>query len=310
MLPSLSKNTALVHELAKEEGFDFCGISSADFLLEEAPRLEAWLKRGNHGTMQWMENHFDKRLDPRLLVPGAKSVISLLCNYYTNSEQRDAASPKISKYALGNDYHLVIKKKLKSLVSKLHEQIGEIDGRIFVDSAPVLERAWAAKSGLGWIGKNSMLINKSSGSFYFIAQIISDLALIPDGPIKDYCGSCTACIDHCPTEAILPDRTLDSNRCISYLTIELREQIPQAFENKMENWAFGCDICQDVCPWNRFSKPHEEPEFNANPELLNMSKKDWKELNEVRFEFIFKNSAVKRTKFKGLRRNIDFLIRT
>jgi len=301
------KNTALLKRLAQEAGFSFCGISKAEFLEEEAPRLEAWLSNNLHGSMQWMGNHFDKRLDPRILVPGAKSVVSLMYNYYTREKQKDITAPKISKYALGEDYHKVIKDKLHKLLEALSAEIGLIEGRVFVDSAPVMERAWAAKSGIGWIGKNTLLIHKGSGSFFFLAQIISDLDLEEDVPIKDYCGTCTACIDACPTEAILPGRSIDSNKCISYLTIELKEQIPVDFNNKMDNWAFGCDICQDVCPWNRFSTPHAEPKFEPNPVLLNLTKQDWQEMNEIMFNQIFKHSAVQRTKFKGLKRNIEFL---
>ena len=307
MSPLSQKNTQIVKQMAQDAGFSYCGISKAEFLEEDAPRLEKWLNEGKHGTMNWMENHFDKRLDPRLLVPGAKSVISLMYNYYPSQKQTDPTAPKISKYALGEDYHKVIKDKLFELVSDLRSETGNIEGRVFVDSGPILERAWAAKSGIGWIGKNTMLINPKAGSFYFLAQIISDLELIPDSPIKDYCGTCTACIDACPTEAILPNNVIDSNKCISYLTIELRDEIPKEFKNRMENWAFGCDICQDVCPWNRFSKPHTEPLFQPKGELLNMQANEWYEINELVFETLFKNSAVKRTKFKGLKRNIEFL---
>lgn len=301
------KNTAILKRLAREAGFSFCSISKAQFLEEEAPHLEAWLSNNLHGTMQWMENHFDKRLDPRILVPGAKSVVSLMFNYYTNEKQKDITAPKISKYALGEDYHKVIKDKLYNLVDVLSAEIGKIEGRVFVDSAPVMERAWAAKSGLGWIGKNTLLINKGSGSFFFLAQIISDLDLEEDAPIRDYCGTCTACLDACPTDAILPTRSIDSNKCISYLTIELKEQIPEHFQQNMDNWAFGCDICQDVCPWNRFSTPHNEPKFEPSSQLLNLSKSDWQDMNETMFNQIFKHSAVMRTKFKGLKRNIEFL---
>lgn len=306
-MSSLTHNTQIIKQKALESGFGFCGISKAEFLENDAPRLEKWLNKGLHGTMQWMENHFDKRLDPRLLVPGARSVISLMYNYYTPQKQTDHLAPKISKYAFGEDYHKVIKDKLFELVGNLKIEVGNFEGRVFVDSAPVLERAWAAKSGMGWIGKNSMLINKKAGSFYFLAQIICDLELIPDSPMKDYCGKCTACMDACPTEAILPNNTIDSNKCISYLTIELREEIPTEFKGKMDNWAFGCDICQDVCPWNRFSKPNTEHLFKPKDELLNMKSEEWYEINELTFEKLFKNSAVKRTKFKGLKRNIDFL---
>jgi len=301
------KNTAIIKRLAREAGFSFCGISKAQFLEEEASHLEAWLSNNLHGSMQWMENHFDKRLDPRILVPGAKSVVSLMFNYYTNAKQKDITAPKISKYALGEDYHKVIKDKLYNLVDVLSAEIGKIEGRVFVDSAPVMERAWAAKSGLGWIGKNTLLINKGSGSFFFLAQIISDLDLEEDAPIRDYCGTCTACLDACPTDAILPTRSIDSNKCISYLTIELKEQIPEHFQQNMDNWAFGCDICQDVCPWNRFSTPHNERKFEPSSQLLNLSKSDWQNMNETMFNQIFKHSAVMRTKFKGLKRNIEFL---
>lgn len=307
MLNLTHTNTQIIKQKALESGFSFCGISKAEFLENDATRLEKWLNKGLHGTMQWMENHFDKRLDPGLLVPGAKSVISLMYNYYTPQKQTDPLAPKISKYAMGEDYHKVIKDKLFELVGHLKVEIGNFEGRVFVDSAPVLERAWAAKSGLGWIGKNSMLINKKAGSFYFLAQIICDLELVPDSPIKDYCGTCTACMDACPTQAILPNNTIDSNKCISYLTIELREEIPTEFKGQIENWAFGCDICQDVCPWNRFSKSNAEPLFNPQEELLTMKRAEWYELNEITFEKLFKKSAVRRTRFKGLKRNIDFL---
>lgn len=310
MSVSITKNTAIVKKMALDAGFSYCGISKAEFLEHDAPRLEKWLNEGQHGTMQWMENHFDKRLNPQLLVPGAKSVISLMYNYYTPQNQIDPQAPIISKYALGEDYHKVIKDKLFELVKNLKFEIGNFEGRVFVDSAPVMERAWAAKSGLGWIGKNSLLINKKAGSFYFLAQIICDLELSADLPIKDYCGTCTACVDACPTEAILPNKIIDSNKCISYLTIELRDEIPTEFKTQMENRVFGCDICQDVCPWNRFSTPHSEPLFEPKPELLNMKATEWYEINELVFEKLFKNSAVKRTKFKGLKRNIDFLKRS
>jgi len=310
MSVSILKNTAIIKKMALDAGFSYCGISKAEFLEHDAPRLEKWLNEGQHGTMQWMENHFDKRLNPQLLVPGAKSVISLMYNYYTPQKQVDQQVPIISKYALGEDYHKVIKDKLFDLVNNLKVEIGNFDCRVFVDSAPVMERAWAAKSGLGWIGKNSLLINKKAGSFYFLAQIICDLELSADLPINDYCGTCTACVDACPTEAILPNKIIDSNKCISYLTIELKDEIPAEFKNKMDNRAFGCDICQDVCPWNRFSTPHAEPLFEPKPELLNMKATEWYEINELVFEKLFKNSAVKRTKFKGLKRNIDFLKRS
>ncbi len=301
-----TKYTKMIKTEAKRLGFLSCGISKADFLEEDAPRLEKWLKQGMHGEMGYMANNFDKRLDPRLLVDGAKSVISLLLNYYPSQEQRDDTY-KISKYAYGQDYHHVIKSKLRQLHEFILEEIGEVNGRAFVDSAPVLDKAWAAKSGLGWIGKNSNLLTKEVGSFYFIAELIVDLELEYDSPTTDHCGTCTACIDACPTQAIVEPYVVDGSKCISYLTIELKNEIPKGFEGKMDDWMFGCDICQDVCPWNRFSKPHSEPLFSPNSELLSMSKKDWEEITEDVFKKIFKKSAVKRTKFSGLTRNIEFL---
>jgi epoxyqueuosine reductase len=300
-------HTAIIKAEAKRLGFDYCGISKAEFLEEEAPRLENWLKQNMHGEMKYMENHFDMRLDPRKLVPGAKSVVSLLLNYYPN-EKQDEAAPKISKYAYGEDYHLVIKRKLKEMLFTINEKIGkEVGGRVFVDSAPVLDKAWAKKSGLGWIGKNSNLLNKQSGSFFFIAELILDLELIADNAVGDYCGTCTKCIDACPTDAIVNPYIVDGSKCISYFTIELKGAIPENVKDKFENWAFGCDICQDVCPWNRFSKPHNEAAFNPKNELLKMNKKEWTELTEEVFQQLFKQSAVKRTKFEGLKRNIKFL---
>lgn len=285
----------------------FCGVSRAEFLEEEAPRLEKWLDSSMHGNMSYMENHFDKRLDPRLLVDGAKSVVSLALNYYPEKQQI-SDSYKISKYAYGEDYHFIIKWKLKELMKFIHQEIGEVGGRVFVDSAPVLDRAWAKKSGLGWIGKNANLINREAGSFFFLAELIIDLELEPDGPVKDYCGTCTACIDECPTDAIPEPYVVDGSKCISYLTIELKDEIiPKEFQGKMEDWMFGCDICQDVCPWNRFSKPHQEPLLNPKPNLLGLNKKDWEDLTEEVFRDLFKKSAVKRTKFDGLKRNIGFL---
>lgn len=304
---SRNKHTQLIKAEAKRLGFDYCGVSKAEFLEEEAPRLESWLNRNMQGQMSYMENHFDKRLDPRLLVPGAKSVVSLLLNYYTSEEQQDAEAPKISKYAYGSDYHVVIKEKLNQLLLFIQTEIGEVDGRVFVDSAPVLDKAWAKKSGLGWIGKNSNLINKNSGSFYFIAELIIDLDLEADGPIKDYCGSCTRCIDACPTDAIIAPYVVDGSKCISYFTIELKENIPADVNGKLGNWAFGCDVCQDVCPWNRFSKDHSEQHFKPTTELLEMTKQDWYELTEETFKKVFKGSAVKRTKFSGLKRNLEFI---
>ncbi|OEK03241.1 tRNA epoxyqueuosine(34) reductase QueG [Roseivirga sp. 4D4] len=304
----ISHNTSIVKAMAQDLGFDFCGISKAEFLSEEAPRLEKWLKNKAHGEMSYMENHFDKRLDPTQLVPGAKSVVSLLYNYYPEKDlaSHQTDNPKIAKYAYGKDYHFVIKDKLKEFMHLLEEQVGQVEGRVFVDSAPVMERQWAAKSGLGWIGKNTLLINKDRGSFYFLAELIIDLELEVDGPIKDYCGTCTKCIDACPTDAITPYE-LDASKCISYLTIELKDQLPSEFKGKMEGWAFGCDICQDVCPWNRFSKPHTEPEFHPKDELIELFNNNWQDLTEEVFRSVFKGSAVKRTKFEGLKRNLDFL---
>lgn len=303
-----SKNSALVKLISKKHGFDFCGISKAEFLEEEAPRLEAWLKKGAHGKMSYMENHFDKRLDPTKLVPGAKSVVSLLYNYYpeTDIAKEKPDNARLAKYAYGEDYHFVIKDKLKELVKDLQTEIGQIEGRVFVDSAPVMERQWAEKSGLGWLGKNTLLITKSQGSFFFLAELIIDLDLEPDGPIKDYCGTCTRCIDACPTGAITAYE-LDASKCVSYLTIELKEGIPEEFKGKMENWAFGCDICQDVCPWNRFSKPHQEEAFLPSKELLELFNNNWQDLTEEVFSQVFRKSAVKRTKLEGLKRNLQFL---
>jgi len=299
--------TLLIKSESKRLGFDYCGISKAEFLEEEAPRLENWLNKNMHGQMSYMQNYFDKRLDPRLLVPGAKSVISLLLNYFPAETQKDETAPKISKYAYGKDYHLVIKEKLNQLLEFIKENIGEVDGRVFVDSAPVMDKVWAKKSGLGWIGKNSNLINKNSGSFYFIAELIIDLELEEDGPIKDYCGTCTKCIDACPTEAIIAPYIVDGSKCISYFTIELKENILAEVKGKMDNWVFGCDVCQDVCPWNSFSKPSKEEPFKPNNTLLEMTKRDWYELTEETFKRIFKDSAVKRTKYKGLLRNLNFI---
>src|SRR5690606_18431336 len=298
--------TNLIKTEAKRLGFLSCGISKAGFLEAEAPRLEKWLNNNMHGQMQYMENHFDKRLDPTKLVEDSKSVISLLLNYYPSQEQTDN-SYKLSKYAYGTDYHFVIKDKLKSLLNFIQEEIGDVHGRAFVDSAPVLDKAWAAKSGLGWIGKHSNLLTQQVGSFYFIAELIVDLELEYDLPTTDHCGTCTRCIDACPTQAITEPYVVDGSKCISYFTIELKDKIPTSFNGKFDDWMFGCDICQDVCPWNRFSKPHNEPLFNPHPELLSMTKKDWEEITEDIFKERFKKSAVKRTKFEGLKRNIQFL---
>ena len=304
----IEKHTELINKLAINLGFDYCGIAKAQVLNEDARRLEQWLSKGMHGSMRYMENHFDMRIDPTKLVPGAKSVITLLLNYFPEKEQ-SGTSPKISKYAFGNDYHEVIRSKLKLFLQNMKEQIGEIYGRGFVDSAPVLERAWAQKAGIGWIGKNGNLITKQSGSFFFIATLVVDLELKYDnGFAKDYCGTCTKCIDECPTEAILPDKVVDGSKCISYFTIELKDAlIPDAQKGKFDNWMFGCDVCQDVCPWNRFSKKHSEPLFEPKEKLLSMKKNEWNELTAEIFQELFKRSAVKRTKFEGLKRNIGFI---
>ena len=305
-MTSTKENTAFIKAEAKRLGFLSCGISKAGFLEEEAPRLESWLKNNSHGQMTYMENNFDKRLDPTLLVDGSKSVISLLLNYYPDEVQNEDTF-KISKYAYGEDYHFVIKDKLKELLFSIQSNIGEVSGRAFTDSAPVLDRAWAAKSGLGWIGKNANLITQKVGSYYFIAELIIDLELEYDSAVTDHCGSCTACINACPTEAIESPYIVNGSKCISYFTIELKEAIPQEVKGKFEDWIFGCDICQDVCPWNRFSKPHNEPLFNPHPQLLDLSKKDWNEITQETFLEVFKNSAVKRTKLAGLVRNISFV---
>jgi len=306
VIDNKSKYSQFIKAEAKRLGFLSCGISKAEFLEVEAPRLEKWLKNNAHGEMCYMENHFDKRLDPTLLVEGSKSVVSLLLNYYPSQEQT-TNSYKLSKYAYGTDYHFVIKDKLKSLLHCIQDEIGDVHGRAFVDSAPVLDKAWAAKSGLGWIGKHSNLLTQQIGSFYFIAELIIDLELEYDHATTDHCGTCTACIDACPTEAITEPYVVDGSKCISYFTIELKENIPTEFKDKFDDWMFGCDVCQDVCPWNRFSKSHNEPLFNPHPELLEMTKKDWEEITEDTFRKVFKNSAVKRTKFTGLERNIKFI---
>ena len=297
----------LIKQKAEKFGFQSCGISKAEFLEEEAPRLEAWLNKGYHGEMQYMENHFDKRLNPTLLVDGAKSVISLSYNYFPKVKIDEINNFKISKYAYGEDYHEVIKDILKEMVAELQEEIGEFGFRVFVDSAPVLEKAWARKSGLGWVGKNANLITKKHGSFYFLAEIICDLELEYDLAVTDHCGSCRACIDACPTQAIVSDRIVDGSKCISYATIELKNEIPDYFNGKMDDWIFGCDVCQDVCPWNRFSAPTLQEKFAPNFQKLNFRKNEWKELTQELFSEIFKKSAVKRTKFSGLMRNISFL---
>jgi epoxyqueuosine reductase len=300
--------TNLIKEKASELGFFSCSISEAQFLEEEARDLETWLKNGFHGRMSYMENHFDKRLDPRLLVDGARSVVTLLYNYYSEQSQSDSEAPKISMYAYGEDYHQVVKDKLKELLRFISDHIGEVNGRAFVDSAPVMDKAWAKRSGAGWIGKHTNLISKRAGSYFFIAELILDLELESDGPVTDHCGTCTRCIDACPTEAIVAPYVVDGSKCISYLTIELKDQlIPSEFQGKMDQWMFGCDVCQTVCPWNRFSKQHSEPRFEPTGNLLGLTARDWTDLTEELFNELFKGSAVKRTKFSGLKRNISFL---
>lgn len=304
----LKNNTALIKQTAQQLGFSYCGIAKAEALTDDARRLEAWLRQDMHGSMQYMENHFDLRVDPRKLVPGAKSVITLLQNYFPDQQQKEN-TPHIAKYAFGKDYHEVIRAKLKNLLLVLNEQIGEIQGRGFVDSAPVLERTWALRSGAGWIGRNGNLITKQNGSFYFIATLIVDIDLAYDDPFaKDFCGSCRKCIDSCPTDAILNNKVIDGSKCISYFTIELKEAlIPNEMKGKFDNWLFGCDVCQDVCPWNRFSKSHHELAFTPIPEILNLSTKEWEALTEDAFNSIFKHSPLKRAKFKGIQRNLSFI---
>jgi epoxyqueuosine reductase len=304
---SYQHHSYLIKQEAAKLGFSFCGISKAEFLSDEAPKVEVWLKRGYQGKMGYLENYFDKRLDPTLLLPGAKSVVSLLYNYYPKKDLAREGEYKIAKYAYGEDYHVVIKDKLKTLLENIQLQIGEIHGRAFVDSAPVMERAWAQRGGLGWIGKNSLLLNREMGSFFFIAELIIDLPLEYDEAIKDYCGTCTACIDACPTNAITEPYVVDGSKCISYFTIELKEAIPEEVKGKFENWIFGCDICQDVCPWNSFSRPHKEERFSPSEELTTFSKQDWVEITEDIFKKVFDKSAVKRTKWEGLKRNIAFI---
>ncbi len=303
-----SLNTQKIKDWAKEIGFLKVSVAKAQMMDQEARRLEEWLLHGYHGDMSYMENHFDKRVDPTKLVPGAKSVISLAYNYFSDKKPLDPSAPKISMYAYGRDYHKVVKKKLLHLFQRMQEKFGEISGRCFVDSAPVLERDWAKRSGLGWIGKHSLLLSPSIGSYFFLAEIICDLELDYDHPIKDYCGTCTRCIDHCPTGAISPEGyVIDGSKCISYLTIELKRDIPGEFSGKMSGWIFGCDICQQVCPWNRFSTPHQEPQFEPKESLLSLTKKDWENMSEEVFDKLFSGTAVKRTKYAGLKRNIEFL---
>ena len=306
VMSSTSLNTSLIKQEAKRLGFLSCGVSRADFLEAEATRLEQWLKSGFHGSMGYMERHFDKRLDPRKLVPGAKSVVSLLYNYFPE-ETQPQGSYKISKYAYGEDYHYVVKDKLKALMTYITEEIGAVEGRVFVDSAPVLEKAWAAKSGLGWLGKNTNLISKQVGSFFFLAELIIDLPLEADGPVTDHCGQCTACIDACPTQAIVAPYVVDGSKCISHLTIELKDAIPTDFSGQMDDWMFGCDVCQDVCPWNRFSKPHQDERFKPKPELFQKDKAQWREMTQEVFDVLFDKSPVQRTRYTGLMRNIKFL---
>ncbi len=305
---SLEKNTLLIKQLSARLGFDHCGIARAEKLEEDARRLENWLKLGMQGNMHYMERHFDLRVDPSRLVPGARSVITLLKNYYPNKKQNEEA-PSISKYAFGKDYHDVIRGKLIELIGLIRDEVGEINGRGFVDSAPVLERSWAERSGLGWVGKNGNLINKQGGSFFFIATLITDLALQYDDPFaRDYCGTCSKCLDACPTGAILPGKIVDGSRCISYFTIELKDELlPADLKGKLDNWAFGCDICQDICPWNRFAIPHHEKEFTPLPEILNLTTKEWEAMTEENFKRFFSGSALRRTKFKGMQRNIRFI---
>lgn len=289
-------------------GFLLCHIAKAEFMTEEARRLDEWLSQDYHGDMSYMANHFDKRVDPRLLVPGAKSVISLAYNYYSNVRQIDPEAPQISMYAYGKDYHKVVKKKLQQMLEWMKTSFGNINSRVFVDSAPVLERDWARRSGLGWMGKNTMIIHPKKGSWFFLADIITDLEMVYDQQLSDYCGTCTRCIDACPTEAIHEDGYLmDGSKCISYLTIELKKKLPLEYKDKMENWMFGCDICQQVCPWNRFAESHSEPAFLPKEKLISMSKEEWHDLSEPLFDELFEGSAVKRTKYEGLKRNIKFL---
>jgi epoxyqueuosine reductase len=307
-LSAIATHTQLLRAEALRLGFSFVGVAKAQPLDEEARRLEAWLNKGFHGNMQYIANHFDLRTDPTKLVPGAKSVVVLMHNYFPKEQPADPAAPKLARYAYGEDYHFVLKKKLKSLLQFMRDNIGEVNGRCFTDSAPVLERDWAKRAGLGWTGKNTLLLRPGAGSYFFLAELILDLDLEPDAPMRDHCGTCRRCIEACPTNAISPEGyLLDASKCISYLTIELREAIPDAFRGKMENWFFGCDICQEVCPWNRFSQPHNEPAFDPAEGLMEMTKRDWLEITEAVFQQLFKKSAVKRTKFEGLRRNLAFL---
>ena len=308
MKSNKSLHTQKIYQEAQRLGFSFIGFAKAEKMDEESRLLEEWLNKGKHGKMAYMANHFEKRTDPTKLVPGAKSVISLMYNYYTPETQEDSEAPKIARYAYGKDYHFIVKDKLRTLYNYIREEIGAVDGRYFVDSAPVLERDWASRAGIGWLGKNTMLIHPKAGSYFFLAELIIDLELVYTHPIKDYCGTCRRCIEACPTNAISDEGYwMDGSKCISYFTIELKEAIPADYKGKFANWMFGCDICQEVCPWNRFSKPHQEPDFEAHPDLLKMSKKEWENLSVETFQKVFKKSAVKRTKYSGLMRNITFL---
>ena len=302
-------HAVIIKQIAQQLGFMACGISKADFLEEEAPRLESWLSQNYHGEMGYMARNFDKRLDPRKLVPGAKSLVSLLYNYFPSATQSDKDAPKLARYAYGKDYHRVIKDKLFEFMHEIQTKIGAVEGRVFVDSAPVFEKTWAAKSGLGWVGKNTNLIRKQNGSYFFIAELILDVELAPDGVVTDHCGSCTACLDACPTDAFVAPYQLDASKCISYFTIELKDAIPAEVKGQFDNWAFGCDICQEVCPWNRFSTPHNESQFDPSSELMQLTKSDWEEITREVFDRLFEVSAVKRTGFTGLKRNLAFLKR-
>jgi epoxyqueuosine reductase len=304
---SASEKAAGLKAEAHRLGFLACGIARAGFLEDEAPRLEAWLSERRHGDMGYMANHFDLRLDPRKLVPGAKSVISLAYNYYTQPKQTDHEAPKLSTYAYGRDYHKVVKQRLKPLMAFIREKFGEVEMRAFVDSAPVMEKAWAQRAGVGWVGKHTNVIRQGRGSYFFLCELITDLELAPDAPATDHCGTCRRCIDACPTGAIIQPYVVDGSKCISYFTIELKDAIPQEMKGRFGNWAFGCDICQQVCPWNRFSTPHSEPDFVPSKLLMGLSRDEWYGMTEVLFEELFHASAVKRTKFNGLKRNLQFL---
>jgi epoxyqueuosine reductase len=307
-LKTPSENSLKIREKALELGFLQAGIARADHLAEDAGRLRDWLRIGYHGSMGYMANHFEKRVDPRKLVAGARSIVVVLQNYYTREKQQDESAPRISMYAYGKDYHRIMRKKLKNLYAFIEKEMGPISGRVFVDSAPVLERAWGRMAGLGWIGKHSLLLNRKYGSWFFLGVVVTDLELEPDAPVKDYCGECTRCVDACPTNAILPGKLVDASRCISYLTIENRDaRIPEEFLGRMQNQVFGCDICQEVCPWNHNAHEHSEPWLSPRPGLLDMKRQDWLDLDEERFDSLFEGSAVKRAKYSGLRRNLDFL---